>query len=54
MQGLQWQMLVDMQLDGNQLKDAIKSLGRCLEDCYNVGIWKTYMRYIKMVRLASP
>jgi hypothetical protein len=43
-------MLTDMQLDEGAIEEAVASFGRCLKECYNLGLWQTYMRYIKLVR----
>lgn len=43
-------MLTDMQLDEGAIEEAVASFGCCLKECYNLGLWQSYMRYIKLVR----
>ena len=49
-QGKQWKMLVDMQLDAGDKQAAVELFGRCLTNCVTLDLWKGYMRYIHMVR----
>ena len=52
MQGKYWQLLIDIQLDEGAVAEALTSFTECLTECYDVGLWNSYMRYIKMVRSA--